>query len=148
MQRACLFNFFASVAMSCITDQAHGQGDEERLSSDITGKFEIRAALIEQTDSAARLHTADGRKISVPTQRLSLADQDYLKSLKAPADNPFGGGKSLPDAPPAKSFATAGPTGGGASGDRVEIGGPGSATSRDIKPRIQSGKRTLRSDLP
>lgn len=66
---------------------------------DSTGQFQVRATLVEQTDSSVRLQTADGREITVPTNRLSRADQDYLKSLTAPKDDPFAGGTPMSKSP-------------------------------------------------
>ncbi len=77
---------------------ALGQQNETRLWKDSSGKFQIRATLIEQTATAVRLHTADGREIAVPLARLSQEDQDYLKSLNASADDPFAGGTPMPAA--------------------------------------------------
>lgn len=105
MQRSFLFTILASVALYCVSQDALGQNSESRLWGDTTGKFQVRAVLIEQTKTAVRLHTADGREISVSIQRLSQGDQDYLKSLNAPTDDPFAGGNPVPargmaDAPP------------------------------------------------
>lgn len=68
-----------TLAASCLLSPA-GQAAEQRLWKDATGKFQIQAVLVEQTATSVRLQTTDGREISVPVQRLSQADQDYLKS--------------------------------------------------------------------
>jgi hypothetical protein len=86
------------VLLSCVALEGLGQQAESRLWKDSTGQFQVRATLIDQTDSAVRLQTADGREITVPVNRLSQADQDYLKSLMAPKDNPFAGGTPMPEA--------------------------------------------------
>lgn len=60
-----------------------------RLWKDASGKFQIEASLVDQTATTVRLRAANGREVSVPRERLSAADQEYLKSLAAPIDNPF-----------------------------------------------------------
>ncbi|NUQ61660.1 MAG: hypothetical protein HUU20_04175 [Pirellulales bacterium] len=104
MKRSCLFPIVASAAL-CAAPGVHAESDAPRVWKDTTGKFQIRATLVEQTASAVRLHTSDGREISVPIERLSPADRDYLKSLEMPKDNPFAGGtpiaKPADGAPPA-----------------------------------------------
>jgi hypothetical protein len=100
MYRARLFTRIMASFLCFLALDALGQQGESRLWKDSTGQFQVRATLIEQTDTAVRLHTADGREITVPMNRLSEADQEYLKSLKAPADNPFAGGAPMTqDAP-------------------------------------------------
>ena len=100
MPRSSLFAMVVSVGLYCITPGAAGQVREPRLWKDASGKFQIRAALVERTKTDVRLHTADGREITVPIGRLGREDQDYLKSLDAPADNPFAGGTPLPATAP------------------------------------------------
>jgi hypothetical protein len=72
---------------------ASAQDRPVRVWEDASGRFQVRASLIEQTGSDVRLRTADGREITVPVERLGQADQQYLKSLNAPDDNPFAGGQ-------------------------------------------------------
>lgn len=112
MWRCSLSVILASVVWSGIVVGAFAQEKEQRLWKDASGKFQIRAALVEQTATTVRLHTADGRELSVPIQRLSQADQDYLKSLSAPAENPFSGGKPLPGAASAKPSSAGAASGG------------------------------------
>ncbi|MCU0873252.1 MAG: SHD1 domain-containing protein [Pirellulaceae bacterium] len=109
MPRQGLLVILVLLALSA-RDAALGQQNETRLWKDSTGKFQIRAVLLEQTATAVRLHTADGREVSVPLARLSQEDLDYLKTLTVPADNPFAGGKPLPGAaaPAASSAALPG----------------------------------------
>lgn len=68
------------------------QPGEPRVWKDATGKFEVRATLVEQTAKNVRLLTDKGREVTVPIERLSKADRDHLASLAAPADDPFAGG--------------------------------------------------------
>ena len=54
--------------------------------TDATGTFKVQAELIEMTDTVVKLQRNDnGKVITVPINKLSLADQDHLKSLNAPA---------------------------------------------------------------
>jgi hypothetical protein len=106
MKHSLLVTILVSVAWFGMAEDILGQDAEQRLWTDASGKFQIRAALVEQTATAVRLHTADGRQVTVPIQRLSQADQDYLKSLTAPTDNPFAGGTPMPE----KAAPGAGPS--------------------------------------
>jgi hypothetical protein len=99
MNRPYLLVLVTAVFSCYVAVDALGQPAESRLWKDSSGQFQVRAMLVEQTDSAVRLHTADGREITVPMNRLSQADQDYLKSLTAPKDDPFAGGTQIPEKP-------------------------------------------------
>jgi hypothetical protein len=114
-----------------------GQANEPRLWKDASGKFQVRAMLIEQTATAVRLHTADGREISVPLQRLSQVDQDYLKTLTAPADNPFAGGRPVPGSGAARASPASGAPGTLRGGPESKSAGeemalPGTGTTLDL----------------
>lgn len=54
--------------------------------TDKTGVFTVEAELVEVAGTTVRLKKSDGTIIAVPLQRLSITDQQYLKSLnkKAP----------------------------------------------------------------
>ena len=52
---------------------------EERTWTDKTGKFKVSAELVEVQDGKALLRRADGKEISVPLERLSDADQQFVK---------------------------------------------------------------------
>lgn len=137
MQRSSLFTIVASVTLYCVTQDALGQNGEPRVWKDTTGKFQVRAALIEQTESAVRLHTADGREISVPIQSLSQGDQDYLKSLNAPTDDPFAGGTPVParasaDAPPGAGLPETLRGGPESNSAGEEMALPGTGTTLDL----------------
>lgn len=94
MKRSFFFVMVAVVALLGSLLDAADKDKKTRLWKDATGQFEILAELIEKTETIVRLHTADGRELKVPIQRLSKADQDYLKTWK-PA-NPFAGGTPIP----------------------------------------------------
>ena len=85
----------AIVFLCCAAHDALGEQAESRLWTDSTSHFQVQATLVEQTDLAVRVRTTDGGEITVPTNRLSQADQDYLKSQAAPQDNPFAGGTPM-----------------------------------------------------
>ncbi|MEM6776673.1 MAG: SHD1 domain-containing protein [Planctomycetota bacterium] len=61
-----------------------------RIWKDATGRFEIKASLVEQSDSSVKLLREDHSIIEVPTAKLSQADQDWLSQNEATEDeNPF-----------------------------------------------------------
>lgn len=67
-------------------------GNAPRTWADATGRFKIEATLLRVENGGAVLHRTDGREVTVPVDKLSSADQDYLKKLAAEmqaADNPF-----------------------------------------------------------
>lgn len=114
-------------------------GSEPRLWKDATGKFQVRAILVEQTDTAVRLHTADGREIAVPIEKLSQADKDYLQSLPAPVEDPFAGGMKLAPGDAMQGAPTPRETEAGtlralpesaSAGDEMAL--PGSGTTLDL----------------
>jgi hypothetical protein len=78
-----------------VTNSTGAQDPQPRLWKDVTGNFQVHASLVDQSDKSVRLRTQDAREINVPIERLSLADREYLKSLTAPSDDPFAGGKPL-----------------------------------------------------
>lgn len=96
------------VILQSTTIDAVGQDNTARTWKDASGKFQVRAVLVEQTATSVRLRTDDGRELNVPIQRLSATDQEHLRALNAPADNPFAGGTKVVPIPEAdKNAATA-----------------------------------------
>jgi hypothetical protein len=61
---------------------------ETRTWSDLTGKFKIDASFISLVDGKVNLRRADGKTLSVPLDKLSTADQAFVKQLQD-AENPF-----------------------------------------------------------
>lgn len=53
---------------------------EERTWSDATGKFSVRAELVEVKDGKAVLRRTDGKQMDVSVDRLSDADQAFIKA--------------------------------------------------------------------
>jgi hypothetical protein len=63
-----------------------------RTWTDSTGKHKIEATYLGVEDNKVKLHRTDGKEIAVPLDRLSKADQEFVKQLQAAAaasDNPF-----------------------------------------------------------
>jgi mono/diheme cytochrome c family protein len=52
---------------------------------DATGQFKVEAELVAVRDGKVYLEKTDGNVVSVPLEKLSRADRDYLKSLDSPA---------------------------------------------------------------
>src|SRR5687768_5590778 len=53
--------------------------------TDASGKFKVEAELVAVRNGKAILEKPDGSVISVPVDKLSAADQEFLKSREAPA---------------------------------------------------------------
>jgi WD40 repeat protein len=62
---------------------------------DATGKFKIKAKFLSNKNGKVELEKEDGRIITLPANKLSSTDQEYLKQLElAESDeNPFAGGE-------------------------------------------------------
>ena len=60
------------------------------------GGYEVQAVLLDRTTDAVRLQKADGRIVTVPIDKLSQADQDFLKALPPKTEDPFAGGTPAP----------------------------------------------------
>lgn len=60
-----------------------------RFWSDATGKFRVRAALVDRDGASVKLRKEDGSEVSVPLDRLSANDQEYVAKLgqATPADS-------------------------------------------------------------
>jgi thiol-disulfide isomerase/thioredoxin len=61
---------------------------EERTWTDKTGKFKISAELVDVQDGKALLRRADGKELKVPLERLSDADQQFVKTHRDEPSNP------------------------------------------------------------
>jgi transglutaminase-like putative cysteine protease len=53
--------------------------DGKRVWTDSTGQFRVEAKLVEHQDDSVVLETATGNRVTVPVERLSAADQRYLR---------------------------------------------------------------------
>jgi hypothetical protein len=60
----------------------------ERVWKDSSGRFQVTAKLIEQVGKKVVLQTSSGRKIEIPSDRLSDADQTYLKNMESASSSP------------------------------------------------------------
>lgn len=103
MARSLLSILVGCIVAWLMVSGSFGEEKQSRLWKDASGKFEVQAVLIEQAAATVRLRTDDGREVSVPIERLSPSDKEYLKSLNAPTDNPFAGGMPAPAAAADKS---------------------------------------------
>ena len=66
-------------------------GASAREWTDATGKYKIEAEFGGLMMGEVRLKTAEGRTIELPLEKLSLADQDYIKSLRNRPTSPRAG---------------------------------------------------------
>ncbi|EMB13317.1 SHD1 domain-containing protein [Rhodopirellula europaea] len=64
------------------------QPSTERVWKDSSGRFQVTAKLIEQVGKKVVLQTRSGRKIEIPSDRLSDADQTYLKNMESAPSSP------------------------------------------------------------
>ena len=63
-----------------VSPEIHGQAtDGFRTWTGATGKHKIKAKLVATKKGWVQLQTRDGKKISLPIEKLSKADQDFLK---------------------------------------------------------------------
>ncbi|QEF97168.1 hypothetical protein Mal15_12060 [Stieleria maiorica] len=68
---------------------------QSRQWTDKTGKFQVRATLVDHNATHVKLQKSDGRVISVPLSVLSEADSEYVRQLDAEPENPFAGGEPM-----------------------------------------------------
>ncbi|TWU42961.1 hypothetical protein Q31b_19950 [Novipirellula aureliae] len=61
---------------------------ESRTWSDATGRFKTDAVFLSAADGTVNLRRSDGRTLSVPLEKLSEADQAFVKQLED-SENPF-----------------------------------------------------------
>jgi uncharacterized protein with FMN-binding domain len=62
---------------------------EVRTWSDSTGKFQTEAELVDFADGVVRLRKSDGQTISVPLEKLSVADQQFVEAQVPAASEPL-----------------------------------------------------------
>lgn len=56
-----------------------------RTWTDATGTFKTEAVLLQLESGKVRLRRSDGKEITVPLEKLSLPDQEYVRGLEPPA---------------------------------------------------------------
>jgi hypothetical protein len=80
---AGLLLMFSGAAMLLVTGspERHARADEGDIRgwTDVTGRFNLQAALIEVKDGNAVLQRDSGENVSVPLTRLSREDQQYVR---------------------------------------------------------------------
>ncbi len=77
-----LILFWVAAGATAQTTRA-GKGDKRagsttRTWTDVTGKFKVRASLVDVEEGNVRLRKSDGKTISVPLEKLSEADQQWI----------------------------------------------------------------------
>lgn len=70
------------------TSPAPKASDAFRTWTDITGKFKVEAKLVSSTADAVRIVRKDGKELTIPLNKLSDADQQFVLTLKK-SENPF-----------------------------------------------------------
>lgn len=86
----CVSLLFALSAINLHAQQR--TEDVVRTWTDAAGRFTVEAQLLKQTESAVQLRKSDGRTVTVPVNKLSKADQEYL-AQRAKYENPFESGE-------------------------------------------------------
>ena len=87
------------VSIACVVLFAVSASAEVRTWRDKSGRFSIRAELVESDGTAVKLKKADGNVIKVPLDRLSDEDRQFLESQEKNAftESPMAGkGASVP----------------------------------------------------
>jgi len=80
----CLWLILLGVAAAAMAQTSRaGKGDKRTASplrtwSDVSGKFKVRASLLEVEEGNVRLRKYDGKTITVPLEKLSEADQQWI----------------------------------------------------------------------
>jgi hypothetical protein len=92
----------AVVSLVCVVLLLAPAAREVRTWKDKSGKFSIRAELVESDGTTVKLKKEDGKVISVPVDRLSDQDRQFLESQEKSA---FGG------AAPGEAGKMVGPSG-------------------------------------
>lgn len=62
--------------------QFESQVDPLRTWTDSSGKYRAEASLVELMDDSVRLQKADGRRLCVPVNRLSVEDRAYVREAR------------------------------------------------------------------
>jgi len=86
----------AVISFVCVALLVVSASAEVRTWRDKTGKFSIRAELVESGGTAVKLKREDGKVINVPVDRLSDEDRKFLESQERSA---FGTGTPKGDSP-------------------------------------------------
>jgi hypothetical protein len=82
LRHSCLRSIVLFLAIAAVDDVA-----QARTWTDKTGRFKVEAELIEVKDGMVRLQKTDGKKLSVPLEKLSEADQAVANETIVPEDS-------------------------------------------------------------
>jgi len=119
--------------------------------TDSTGQYSVRAEFVDVKDGTVRLKKENGKTLSVPLDKLSKADQDYVRSLDRPAPPPAKPGPAKPSGGRAINLSSAdsGKTMPAGVGDLVIIeldANPTTGYSWEAGPLPEDGPLTLKSN--
>ena len=118
--------------LAAITATACGQ---ERTWTSGNGKYEIEATMVEQLDDSVKLKRSDnGKLITVPLNRLSKADQDFLNTRLGAVSS------SKPDAPDSGSSTKGSTTEGSSTKGSTEGSSSKASSPEDSAARGSSTK--------
>ncbi len=93
---ACLLATGVALALPGLGGVSHAQQPAaSRTWSDASGTYTVEASMLGVNAGKVSLLRADGRRVDVPLDKLSPADQQYVQTMLAAAA-PAGGGKPLP----------------------------------------------------
>ena len=87
IRKAVLKELGHEVAQSASAEKPMAS-NEVRLWIDLTGKFEVRAKLVRQTETDVTLLTEKGKEVTLPKTKLSKSDRDFLDQV-GDDKNPF-----------------------------------------------------------
>lgn len=137
--------FFPPALIRCLTAGLCGfvltavlPAADLRTWTDSTGKFTVKARFGGLADGKVTLDVEGGQPVEIPLDKLSAADQTYIKSL--PADNPFQPKTVNPFAP---RSTTPAPAPGGAAPPASASGmvdDSGAFESRIVRPPLASAR--------
>jgi len=119
--------------------------------TDSTGHYSVRAEFVDVKDATVRLRKENGKTLSVPMDKLSKADQDYVRSLERPAPPPTKPEPTKPSGGRAINLSSAdsGKTVSAGVGDLVIIeldANPTTGYSWEAGPLPEDGPLTLKSN--
>ena len=124
--------------LAAITATACGQ---ERTWTSGNGKYEIEATMVEQLDDSVKLKRSDnGKLITVPLNRLSKADQDFLNTRLGAVSS------SKPDAPDSGSSTKGSTTEGSSTKGSTEGNSTEGSSSKASSPEDSAARGSSTKD--
>ncbi len=88
-----------AITMLVLCGGVFAQDAAVREWSDSTGRFKVRASLMEQRDGDVYIKSIDGKTMKIPISRLCAADQEFLKGGSNPFEEVGGATADMPAAP-------------------------------------------------